>query len=395
MQRYSVAVIGGGASGLVAAISAKRKGLSCVICEKTAQVGKKVLASGNGRCNLSNDNLSESHYNELARPLVKTILGRFGHQEIESFFKDLGLYTCSQEGRVFPVTNQSSSVLKVLDMELKRLAVPIEFNFDVSNISRSKDGFSVTSKSHKKIGCDSVILTGGGRSYPSFGSDGSAYKIAVSLGHKVIMPIPIVVPLVVKSPICHLLQGQRISAIAKSIIDNKVVEKSQGEVLFTKYGLSGTAILDVSESISIAINRLGKVGAVVSLDLVPFMNHDELYIETRRRIDKNIGHSDLLTGILPNKFSNAFAELIKTKDALKISSGLKDTRFKVEGTKGWNEAEFTSGGVDVGSIKADTLESNNVKGLYFAGEVLDVNGKRGGYNLAWAWASGFIAGQLG
>ena len=360
------------------------------------QLGKKILASGNGRCNLLNERIDETHYNKSARPLVKATFGSFGRESIKSFFNDLGLELYADgEGRLFPVTNQSASVLKVLEIELKRLSIPIELNFDAADIASSTNGFIVTSKADKKITCRSVILTGGGKTYPALGSDGSTYKLAQRFGHTLIEPVPAAVPLVVKDPLCHALQGQKIFAKAKCVIEGKVTSEASGELLFTRHGLSGTCILDISEEISVRINRYRKKDAVVSVDMVPFMREEALNKELAKRLKKGLTVHELLAGILPNKFGIALKDLLQTVAAEKIASGLKDRRFEVAGTRGWNEADFTAGGIDASQVSETTLKSKLKKGLYFAGEVLDVNGARGGYNLAWAWASGFVAGLQG
>ena len=392
MQKFDIAVIGGGAAGIIAAISARRNSKDVVICEKMPRLGKKILISGAGRCNISNLDLSEAHYNPEARELVKSVFSRFGREKIENFFNELGLKLCSEGSRVFPITDQAASVLKVLEDELKKLNLAVEFDFEVNSITGSAKGFIVKSKNGRSVSCDAVIIAGGGKTYPSLGSDGSCYILAKAFGHKIIEPVPSAVPLLAKDRFCHLLQGQKIQCVAKAIIDNKVKKEKEGELLFTKYGLSGTAILDISEDISIAINRLGKKNVQVSIDMIPFMGSDELRKEVEDRIRKGMAAENLMTGILPNKFSLVFRDLFKGAGVEKIVDVLKSKRFDIIGAKTWNEAEFTSGGVDVEGVKRNTLESKFKKGIYFAGEILDVNGERGGYNLAWAWASGFVAG---
>jgi predicted Rossmann fold flavoprotein len=396
MEKFSVGVIGGGASGIMAAISSKRKGRSVVICEKMQRLGNKILVTGGGRCNLLNENLDESFYTSTQEGLVKVVFSRFGKIEIKNFFKELGLRLYSEDGRVFPVTNQAASVAKVLELEVTRASIPVELNFEVTHVISSGKSFILFSKENKKIECSSLILAGGGKAYPALGSDGSCFRFARQFGHHFIGPVPSAVPLVAKDKWCHLLQGQKILAQAKGIIDGKVMEESSGEVLFTKYGLSGTAILDVSESISIALNRMEKNDVQVAVDLIPFMSGDQLKQEISQRIKKGLETGYLLAGILPNKFGlvikDFFNEHAQYERVDVLSNILKDKRFKVIGTRGWNEAEFTCGGVDAREVKKETLESKFRKGLYFAGEILDVQGKRGGYNLAWAWASGFVAG---
>jgi predicted Rossmann fold flavoprotein len=393
LEKYATVIIGGGAAGICAAISHASTGGSVIICEKTTQLGKKILASGNGRCNLLNDNLNELYYNVAARDLVKSIFGKFGKSEILELFKGLGLETYSQDGRIFPITNQAASVLKVLEMELKRLSVPVEYDFCCNGISVSKSGIVISSISGKRIACQKVIITGGGKTYPVFGSDGGIYEIARQLGHTFIEPVPSAVPLVVKDSMCHTLQGQRIFAGARCIIEGRKSEEVQGELLFAKYGLSGTCILDISEEISIAINRQYRKDVFVAVDLVPFLNNKQLTFILQNRKNKKVATDEMLVGILPNKLCTAFKSLFEKGDIDSAANSLKDTRFKVSGTRSWNEAEFTAGGINVNEVNLGTLESRLCKGVYFAGEVLDVNGRRGGYNLGWAWASGYIAGQ--
>ena len=392
MEKYSVVIAGGGPAGICAAISARRKGEEVVICEKMPLLGKKILATGNGRCNLINESLDSSYYNPAARDLVESVLTRFGKEQTVRFFQSLGLEMYSKMGRIFPVTNQASSVLKVLEMELARLAIPVEYNFDFSGLAFSKSGISVFSKSGKTIECRRIVLAGGGMAVPAVGADGSMYEIVRKLGHNIVTPVPAAVPLVVANKVCHLLQGQRISAGARSVVDGKPGKVFEGELLFTKYGLSGTCILDISRDISVALNRENRRGTFVVLDLVPFMNRDTLKRELGYRLKKRPAPEEVLVGILPNKLCTAFKHLFESGNPGNAADILKDIRFKVSATRGWNEAEYSAGGVDVNEIEPATLESKIKSKVYFAGEILDVDGQRGGYNLGWAWASGFIAG---
>jgi len=393
MQTYHTVIIGGGAAGICAAISSARAGNFVVICEKTSRIGKKLLATGNGRCNLLNDDLEEVDYNPTAREMVSLVFSKFGKNEILEFFKDLGLETYSDGGRIFPRTNQAASVLHVLEMEIKRLNIPVEFLFDCSGIRVSGDKIEISSTSGKIINCRKVIITGGGKTYPSTGSDGSMYEVARKLGHTIIEPVPAAVPVEVDDNLCRQLQGQRIQAVARSIIEGKKGDEAAGELLFTKYGLSGTCILDISESISIALNRLKKNEVFVSVDMVPFMKKEQLRDELEARRRKGLASGEMLAGLLPDKFGTALKDLFERDEIDSAVVSLKDRRFKVAGTHGWNEAECTCGGIAVDEINPQTLESKLKKNIYFAGEVVDINGRRGGYNLAWAWASGFVAGR--
>jgi len=396
MREFQTAVIGAGAAGLVAALSSKTMGSDTVICERLTKIGKKILASGNGRCNISNDDLSESHYNPESRSMVKSIFSKSGKEAISNLFNELGLETYSEEGRIFPRTNQSSSVLKVLEIKLKNLSIPVELDFEAVKIEPSDKSFAVISKSGKKIIARKIVITGGGMSYPALGSNGSAYRLASALGHTIIKPVPAAVAMVVKDRLCHILQGQRICAKVTAVISGKVASESDGDLLFTKYGLSGTSILDISREISIAINRDGNRDVSIRVDMAPFISEEALTKKLEARIKNGCSTEDALAGILPLKMAAAIGASDNNASGVRgVISEVKSKSFAVSGTMGWNEAEFTAGGVDCREIDHLTLESKLKKGVYFAGEVLDVDGDRGGYNLAWAWASGFTAGKAG
>jgi predicted Rossmann fold flavoprotein len=390
---YDVAVIGGGAAGIVAAISARRKGARVLLLEKTLRLGKKVLATGAGRCNILNDTVDASFYNPEAKSLVTPVLDRFGKKEILHFFKELGLRVYSDGGKLYPVTNQAASVMEVLTAELERLGMETVFQSEVTGISKAHDRFTVNVRPDKRFTARAVVVCGGGKSYPSFGADGGAYKFFTHLGHKLVEPVPSTVSLLVKDHCCHTLQGQKIKAAVAGVIDGREVRRAEGDLLFTKYGLSGTAILDISEDLSIAINRQGKKHISVVTDLVPFIGEEELKKELMIKLGKKFAPDKLLIGLLPHKFAGALSEILRTKDAGVIAAHIKNKRFPVDGTRGWNEAEFTAGGIDTNAFDPATLESKLCRGVYAAGEILNVQGRRGGYNLAWAWASGHIAGE--
>jgi hypothetical protein len=394
MKPYDVIVIGGGAAGMMAAIIAKRKGASVLVCEKMPKLGKKLLVTGAGRCNLLNETLDESFYNPGAQSLVRSALRQFGKDAALAFFKELGLMTCADEtGRIFPVTNQAVSVLKVLEMELERLKVIVELGCEIKSIHAAKDGFEVRAGTGERETGKKVILCAGGKSYPALGADGNGYTLAAAFGHKILLPVPSTVPLIVKDPWCHSLQGQKLRAAVTSRIQGKEIRTVSGELLFTQYGLSGTAILDISDEISIALNRNHETNVSVIADLIPFMTEKELADELSGRLNRGIAREDLAEGLLPHKFSLVLHEMLKSSDVAAIARSLKHKEFKVVGARGWNEAEFTAGGIPASEVDPVTLESRLQKGLYFAGEILDVQGRRGGYNLAWAWMSGAIAGK--
>jgi predicted Rossmann fold flavoprotein len=401
--RYALAVVGAGAAGLAAAASAGRRGVPVILLERLPRAGKKLLATGGGRCNLLNDGLSERAFTSTDPAVVASVFARFGAKDIRDLFGSLGLRLATDEtGRVYPATNQAASVLKVLELETRRLGVRCETGFEVNKIKASSAGFSLHAADGQAITASAVVLAAGGRSYPALGSNGSGYDLAASFGHRIVTPVPSAVPLLAKDRMCHFLQGQRLRARVSSRIEGRPGVSAEGELLFTQYGLSGTAVLDASEGISIALNREAERDVAVVVDLVPFMAEPELARELRERLEKGWAAEDLGAGFLPEKFALVLPELLReasgkasgprSDTAGRLAAALKAREFRVHGTRGWNEAEFTSGGVDAREVLPRTLGSKLRKGLYLAGEVLDVQGGRGGYNLAWAWASGFVAG---
>jgi len=391
-----IAVIGAGAAGLAAAVSVGRRGLPVTVFERLPWIGKKLLATGGGRCNLLNDGLTASDFTSTEPRLVSSVLERFGAAEIRSLFEGLGLRLQSDEGgRVYPATNQAASVLKVLELETARLGIDLVTRFEVERIEAAEGGFGIAAADGRNFQARAVILAGGGRSYPALGSNGSAYDLAASFGHRIVPPVPSAVPLVAKSRLCHVLQGQRLRVRIEGRVGGRVLRRAEGELLFTPYGLSGTAALDVSEGLSIALNREDRKDASVVVDFLPFMPEKEVAAELGRRLSLGWAPRDLGTGLLPEKLCRVLPEIIAeaTRDmAGRLAARLKAWEFPVQATRGWNEAEFTSGGVDAREVKLGTLESRLKPGLHFAGEVLDVQGGRGGFNLSWAWASGSVAG---
>ncbi len=393
-MKKEIVIIGGGAAGMLAAISAARAGASVSIVERTAALGRKILASGGGRCNLLNETLDASFYNAEAAEIVGRAYSRFGKKEILSFFQELGLWTYAEaDGRIFPVTDKSLTVLELLEAELARLGVRCVLNCSIRKMSVSSDGFVLETEKKASIHADRVILAAGGQSYPVLGSDGSGFRLAKSFGHRIVQPVPATVPLLSQDIWCRMLEGQKIRGRACALLDSKEVTPwVEGDILFAKYGLSGTAILDTSEPISIALNRNQVKKAAVALDLIPFLDESSLQRELTRRLKRSMTGPSLMAGLLPPKFSLVLKDFLRPEKINQLAGILKRRIFYISGTRGWNEAEFTAGGVDTKEINPVTFESKKQKGLYLCGEILDVNGRRGGYQLAWAWASGFLAG---
>ncbi len=392
-QSCQVLVIGAGASGIAAAIAAARAGSRVTLLERLPVCAKKVLASGGGKCNLLNRECGEQFYNAAARTLVREVFRRHSCQSLLGFFRGLGLQTYADAERIFPRSNQASSVVRVLEIELRRLGVVVEYGCPVTDVHPQAKAVRVTCAGNRSFSAERVIIACGGASYPALGSNGSGFELCRSLGHGIVPPVPSCVPLVVKDRLCHFLQGQKMAVEVKASHENRVLAQAQGELLFTQYGLSGTAVLDVSREVSVLLNRQKEKNVHLLADFVPWMSESSLAEELGRRQRAGLPAGDLLAGILSNRFSAAWAQVEGPLAAVECARRLKNRSFAVSATRGWNEAEFTAGGVDTQQVDARTLCSRLHPAVYLCGEVLDVDGVRGGHNLAWAWASGLTAGE--
>jgi len=400
-----IAVIGGGASGLTAAISAARNGAEVTICEKLNRVGKKILATGNGRCNYTNMNLSKECYHSNNLNFVDEVMKFFNLDKTLVFFEDLGILPYVDEsGKVYPNSLQASSVLDVLRYELKRLNVKEVTDFNVTALRKSKDKFSIIG--NDTITADRVILATGGKASPQLGSDGKGYELAKSLGHEIIEPFPALVQLKLSGKYFKRIAGIKFDGIVKAYAGDRLIREEEGEILFTDYGISGPPILQVSRKVIEELNKKNK--PFLNIDMFPGYSKLKLYdiLQDRfRRISyKTIEES--MIGFINKKlipvvfYEAGFEDLNKIcgklnkKEIYKIIEILKEWKFEVIGHNSWQQAQSTAGGIKLSEVNPKTLESLKVKGLYFAGEILDVDGDCGGFNLQWAWSSGYTAGYF-
>ncbi len=425
-QKYfDVIIIGGGAAGIMAAISAKKShpDYSVVIIDRTFALGRKILVCGAGRCNVTNINLNisaESRFYGATHDFVKSVFNQFTYEQIVKFFDDLGIELYVERktliGKLFPTTDQAKTVNILLEDELNRLDVEVYLNTEVKTVKKQGDNFIFSTQlleNNQPKGLESgftskyLIVSAGGKTYPALGSNGSGYNLAESFGHTVIGPVPSALPIVGKNPMSIEAFGTKMEIEATSIIDGIEVKTATDDVMFTQYGLSGPAILNISREISIQINRYHKGNVNVKLNFFPGKTYLEVKVILRERWAKRPQQwvEMSLNGLLTPKLPPVFLKMLSiplTKEVGKLTEQEHDalarllTSYKVAitETKGWNEAEFTAGGIDTKEIKQGSLESKNVPNLYFAGEILDVDGDVGGFNLSWAWASGNVAGKL-
>ena len=394
-----IGIIGGGAAGIMAALQIK--GHEVHIFERNDRIGKKLLATGNGRCNYTNLNMGPEYYHGEERDFVKPALNYFGKEETIDFFKShLMLSTSIENGRTYPVTLKASSVLNLFLRELEKKNIYIHTNYFLRQIEKKEAGFKLQFKDEKPFYVDRVVFATGGMSMPVSGSDGNGYRILKSLGHTLVEPFPGLVQVKLKSEFLKHLAGTKVVGEVRLIKDDKVIGREEGDLLFTKYGISGPPILDLSR----------KVGENLNSKLymeIPFVNNlqgdFESFAVNAFNSDSTLG--EFIEGVCDKKFLRVVEALIKIdkntplkeiNDSLrdKIIKVIHSTRFEVEGLNGYGESQVTCGGISTEEVNSETMESKIVKGLYLIGEVLDVDGDCGGYNIQWAFSSAALCGKV-
>lgn len=398
-----VIIIGGGASGLMAAITAARNGAKVTVLEHQNQIGKKLLATGNGRCNFTNRNQELSHYHSENPSNMAVSLEKFTYQDTILFFKDLGILSKDRNGYLYPYSDAASAVLDVLRMECEHLKVKIACQIEVESIVKCKEVFQVHTPGWT-YEADRVILATGSKAAPATGSDGSGYALAESFGHTIIEPYPALVQLLSKEKCLNALAGLRADAKAALYADGQPVLSNRGEIQFNANNISGIPVFQISAEAAKAI-RAGKQ-CHISLDFLPDFTEELLENYMRQRISTG-GYKaivNFLTGLFTKKLSEAIcrrggfpkdltAEKLTENDIIKLCKHVKNFEIKINGTNGFEHAQCCGGGVSLDEINPLTMESLLVPGLYFCGELLDVHGDCGGYNLQWAWTSGYLAGK--
>ncbi len=402
-----VIIVGGGASGLMASICASKKGNRVKLIEKNDRVGKKLLATGNGRCNLSNENLSSSDYHGGTADFAMTVIKQFDNNASMNFFKELGLELSVEEnGKIFPQSMQASSVLDLLRLEAESSGVEIVTGSEIKTIIRDKAGiFELTDKTGITHKSGRVILACGGKAAPQTGSDGYGYKLAGMMGHSVVSPLPALVALKLSGDLHKAMEKMFWNAEVSLLLNNQKLRTISGDIIFTNYGISGLAILDLSRD---AVYGLANNKTVeIEINFLPKFSFNEKIDSLRRRKALHPGRlmENYLTGVINKRIGQtlikssgiklgAMVSEISESEIIRLAEVLNGCRFKVTGDNGWANAQVTAGGIDCSEVNARTLESKLTGGLYFCGEILDIDGISGGYNLQWAWSSGFVAGSL-
>lgn len=381
MQKYSVAIVGGGAAGLTCALALKRinKDMSVVVIDGGERLGKKLAATGNGQGNVSNSHLSPLNYHGGGAVLARAVIG--GDYKLPfSLFNCL--FSEDEEGRIYPSGRQASALVDSLLRELIVLGVQFINPVRVAGIKR---GFELTLSDGKKLQADRVVLACGGKAQKQFGTDGSSYALAQSFGHKLTALYPSLVQLRTDTSHIKPLKGIRVDCLVTAYCGGRALGSARGDVIFTDYGVSGNAIFKISSCVS------GVEGCTLSLSFLPDIAEEDIARDIQKKLALGYPSGELLSGTLHNQVGRA---IIKRggSDVKNIVRTLKNFTLAVTGTLGFDYAQVTRGGIDCADIGED-MQSKLQKGLYLVGEYVDVDGDCGGYNLLWAFASGVRAAK--
>lgn len=408
VDKKSIIIIGAGASGLVSAITSARilqesGGDFCVtVVEQLQRVGKKILATGNGRCNLSNSDISKSNYHGDV-DFAFCALSEFGTKQTLDFFKSIGVLTTQEDGRIYPMNLSASSVLDCLRLEANRLGVNFICETPVFKIKKTKNGFLI----NDNLKADCVIIATGGKSSSVHGSNGSGYELLKQLGHNISITSPALVQLVSSCDFCKHIKGIRVNGKITLKINNEVVKNEYGEILFTDYGLSGIATMQVARFVSVTKTKNPNAKITANIDMACNLSFDDIceFINERKKINESLSCENLLIGILQKRVAQTVLKKcnispqtreIKTltkNEVQKIASCIKAFEMDIVETKGFSSSQVTAGGAITSEFEPISFKSKKVQGLYACGEVLDIDADCGGYNLQWAWSSGYLAGK--
>ena len=394
-----IGIIGGGASGMAAALAAsEKKENQVILMERQARVGRKLLATGNGRCNLSNLHASRQGYHGEDAAFADYALASFGPDRTLQWFADLGLFTVAEEsGRVYPYSDQANSVVDVLRFALEKENIVQKLGFEVDKVKKTAGGFRIESK-EETVECEKLIIACGGLAGTKLGGTMSGYKLLRGFGHKCTKLRPTLVQLKSGWTGISALKGVRANCHAAIYHNDRLFAESTGEIQFTEYGVSGPVIFEISRDVC-----QEKGSWVCRLDLLPHIDAQTLQGELQRRKNTHLPVSELLTGILHNRLGRVVTQnagISQNKDIAALSGyeltevvrQVKEMEISLTEPMGMDSAQVTAGGILTKDFDDKTMESRLVPGLYACGEVLDIDGDCGGYNLQWAWSSGFLAG---
>lgn len=391
MEKRSVCIVGGGASGLTAAVMAARAGAQVTLLEHNEKPGRKLLATGNGKCNLTNVRQEPSCYRSASRDRAWEILREFSLSDTLRFFSEIGVYTKNKKGGLYPASMQASSVLELLEAEARYRKVKIKCREHVKSIEKTHSGEFLVHTSTWSYPAQAVILACGSRASSIQGADGSGYELASSLGYTLRKPLPALVPLKGKGNYFSKWAGVRVEGRISLQADGEIFYTEEGELQLTEYGISGIPVFQISGP-AVRLIEEG-IPVTVLLDFIPDFDRKGLEVFLRKRKEQcpYKSQKELLVGLLPSRLIQVLAK--KDQSLEELALAIKEFPVKITGPKSFEQAQVCQGGVRLEEIHPKTMESLLTPGIYLAGELLDVDGICGGYNLQWAWTTGALAGK--
>ncbi|MBQ1281070.1 MAG: NAD(P)/FAD-dependent oxidoreductase [Oscillospiraceae bacterium] len=394
-----VLVIGGGASGMIAALTAAEFGHSVTLLERQARVGRKLAATGNGRCNLSNSHASPAHYHGAQPEFASFALSNFDVRETRSWFSAHGLLTAEEaSGKIYPFSDHAGSVVDTLRLSLEAAGIRLECGSEVQSLYWQEDAFFAQT-AERRYAADSVIVACGGIAGGKLGGTDAGYRLLRGFGHTCTKLNPSLVQVKTDPTWVRSLKGVRTPCRIRFEENGSSVCKNEGEIQFTEFGISGPVVFEVS--------RHAKKGLDAVIDLLPPLDEAALLdmLSSKQKRMAELSADNLLTGILQNQLGRTLVRAagipferkigsLRANELRKLAALVKHFVLPVEGTLGMDQAQVTAGGIAVSEFDPETMESRLQRGLYACGEVLDIDGDCGGYNLQWAWSSGRLAGML-
>lgn len=400
-KNYDISVLGGGASGMMAAICAARVGASVVLLECNDSLGRKLLATGNGKCNFTNKYMKPACYFSQAPDFVETALGLFSEKDTVSFFRELGVLSTEREGYFYPRSQQAKTIRNALERELDRLNVAVLLSARVRDVKKDKDVFEI------KYGDDvleasKVIMAMGGKASDIKGSNGDGYYYATKMGHTLVPLVPALVQLHTNHPDMDQIAGVRCDSILSLYCNNQLLDTQRGELQLTKQGLSGIVTFQLSRMAAYGLQEGKNVD--IKVDFLPEISEQRLeqWIEDSSVSGMTIGqtllgmfHEKLVPLVLKTAkiYGDMSPKNMSKKQMSRLIQSIKAHEFQITDTHGFKSAQVTGGGISTKEINPKTMESLIIPGLYITGEIMDVDGICGGYNLQWAWTSGALAGK--
>lgn len=403
IENYDVIIIGGGAAGLMAAISAARCGAKTMILEHKEKTGKKILSTGNGKCNYTNAKQGVSYYRGEDPDFVVSVFNQFGFERTVAFFEEIGIVPKIKNGYYYPASEQAQAVLEVLRLEANYLRIREVCDCNITDIYKNSGMFYINSNIDNFV-AKSLIFATGLLAAPKSGSDGSAFQYIEKFGHHFIEVVPALVPLQGKQSFFKNLAGIRVEMNATLFIENIEITSDRGELQLTDYGISGIPVFQLSRFATKALAQ--KKNVHVLIDFMPDYTLEEVNTLFEYRLHK-IEQKKTLCECFVGLFNRKLIEVLLKEAGIGLGDSpkklvkeqienlakvVKSLQIDIIGSKSFEQAQVCAGGVATSELCNDTMESRLVKGLYFAGEVIDIDGMCGGYNLQWAWSSGFVAG---